>query len=158
MILVISAAQSVRLPLPAIERKNQFYCALQNFRQLAGRALSKSTAKYLCRKIIDLTFREAVINHPKLHRRYNRCSGLLAWGEKSARTLLTTGNNKVNRSDRAEEQRNITFYHDSEHDHCCRSHFRAATQFFLSAGCSPTGYYANLLRYENFIGLKLWQR
>ncbi|MDC6720845.1 YhcH/YjgK/YiaL family protein, partial [Escherichia coli] len=57
--------------------------------------------------------REAVVNRPEVHRRYIDIQ-FLAWGEEKIGIAIDTGNNKVSES--LLEQRNIIFYHDSEHE------------------------------------------
>ena len=69
--------------------------------------------KNIYTQIIDLTTREAVVNRPEVHRRYIDIQ-FLAWGEEKIGIAIDTGNNKVSES--LLEQRNIIFYHDSEHE------------------------------------------
>ena len=64
-------------------------------------------------QIIDLTTREAVENRPEVHRRYLDIQ-FLARGEEKIGVAIDTGNNKV--SEYLLEQRDIIFYHDSEHE------------------------------------------
>jgi YhcH/YjgK/YiaL family protein len=54
-----------------------------------------------------------VVNRPEVHRRYIDIQ-FLAWGEEKIGIAIDTGNNKVSES--LLEQRNIIFYHDSEHE------------------------------------------
>ena len=69
--------------------------------------------KNIYAQIIDLTTREAVENRPEVHRRYIDIQ-FLAWGEEKIGIAIDTGNNKVSES--LLEQRDIIFYHDSEHE------------------------------------------
>ena len=55
----------------------------------------------------------AVVNRPEVHRRYIDIQ-FLAWGEEKIGIAIDTGNNKVSES--LLEQRDIIFYHDSEHE------------------------------------------
>ncbi|MDZ6641922.1 YhcH/YjgK/YiaL family protein, partial [Escherichia coli] len=57
--------------------------------------------------------REAAENRPEVHRRYIDIQ-FLAWGEEKIGIAIDTGNNKVSES--LLEQRDIIFYHDSEHE------------------------------------------
>ncbi|WP_249541775.1 YhcH/YjgK/YiaL family protein [Escherichia coli] len=52
-------------------------------------------------------------NRPEVHRRYIDIQ-FLAWGEEKIGIAIDTGNNKVSES--LLEQRDIIFYHDSEHE------------------------------------------
>ncbi|MEC9615115.1 YhcH/YjgK/YiaL family protein [Escherichia marmotae] len=69
--------------------------------------------KNIYAQIIDLTTREAVENRPEVHRRYLDIQ-FLARGEEKIGVAIDTGNNKV--SEYLLEQRDIIFYHDSEHE------------------------------------------
>lgn len=69
--------------------------------------------KNIYTQIIDLTTREAVVNRPEVHRRYIDIQ-FLAWGEEKIGIAIDTGNNKVSES--LLEQRDIIFYHESEHE------------------------------------------
>ncbi|MFO6483770.1 YhcH/YjgK/YiaL family protein [Escherichia coli] len=81
--------------------------------------------KNIYAQIIDLTTREAVENRPEVHRRYIDIQ-FLAWGEEKIGIAIDTGNNKVSES--LLEQRDIIFYHDSEHESFIEM-IPAATQF-----------------------------
>lgn len=69
--------------------------------------------KNIYAQIIDLTTREAVENRPEVHCGYIDIQ-FLAWGEEKIGIAIDTGNNKVSES--LLEQRDIIFYHDSEHE------------------------------------------
>ncbi len=64
-------------------------------------------------------------NRPEVHRRYIDIQ-FLAWGEEKIGIAIDTGNNKVSES--LLEQRDIIFYHDSEHESFIEM-IPAATQF-----------------------------
>ncbi|EBG6080176.1 DUF386 domain-containing protein [Salmonella enterica] len=64
-------------------------------------------------QIIDMTTRDAAENRPEVHRRYLDIQ-FLAWGEETIGVAIDTGNNQISES--LLEQRDIIFYHDSEHE------------------------------------------
>lgn len=104
--------------------------------------------KNIYTQIIDLTTREAVVNRPEVHRRYIDIQ-FLAWGEEKIGIAIDTGNNKVSES--LLEQRNIIFYHDSEHESFIEM-ILAATQFsFRRMFTDQVVLCKQPLRYE-----KLW--
>lgn len=64
-------------------------------------------------QIIDMTTRDAAENRPEVHRRYLDIQ-FLAWGEEKIGVAIDTGDNQISES--LLEQRDIIFYHDSEHE------------------------------------------
>lgn len=60
-----------------------------------------------------MTTRDAAENRPEVHRRYLDIQ-FLAWGEETIGVAIDTGNNQISES--LLEQRDIIFYHDSEHE------------------------------------------
>lgn len=64
-------------------------------------------------QVLDLTTREPHENRPEVHRRYLDIQ-FLASGEEKIGIAIDTGNNKISES--LLEQRDIIFYHDSEHE------------------------------------------
>lgn len=64
-------------------------------------------------QILDLTTKEPHENRPEVHRRYLDIQ-FLAWGEENIGIAIDTGNNNISES--LLEQRDIIFYHDSEHE------------------------------------------
>ena len=69
--------------------------------------------KNIYAQIIDLTTRDAADNRPEVHRRYLDIQ-FLASGEEKIGIAIDTGNNEINEA--LLEQRDIIFYHDSEHE------------------------------------------
>ncbi|ECJ9010952.1 DUF386 domain-containing protein [Salmonella enterica] len=69
--------------------------------------------KNIFAQIIDMTTRDAAENRPEVHRRYLDIQ-FLAWGEEKIGVAIDTGNNQISES--LLEQRDIIFYHDSEHE------------------------------------------
>ncbi|HCM1864358.1 TPA: YhcH/YjgK/YiaL family protein [Salmonella enterica subsp. houtenae serovar 43:z4,z32:-] len=69
--------------------------------------------KNIFAQIIDLTTRDAAENRPEVHRRYLDIQ-FLARGEEKIGVAIDTGNNQISES--LLEQRDIIFYHDSEHE------------------------------------------
>lgn len=69
--------------------------------------------KNIFAQIIDMTTRDAAENRPEAHRRYLDIQ-FLAWGEEKIGVAIDTGNNQISES--LLEQRDIIFYHDSEHE------------------------------------------
>ena len=64
-------------------------------------------------QVLDLTTREPHENRPEVHRRYLDIQ-FLAWGEEKIGIAIDTGNNQTSES--LLEQRDIIFYHASEHE------------------------------------------
>ena len=64
-------------------------------------------------QVLDLTTKEPHENRPEVHRRYLDIQ-FLAWGEEKIGIAIDTGNNQI--SDSLLEQRDIIFYHASEHE------------------------------------------
>lgn len=96
---------------PPLKRRSIFWRAT-DFNALEP-GVVEIDGKNIYTQIIDLTTREAVVNRPEVHRRYIDIQ-FLAWGEEKIGIAIDTGNNKVSES--LLEQRNIIFYHDSEHE------------------------------------------
>ncbi|EBQ6103428.1 YhcH/YjgK/YiaL family protein [Salmonella enterica subsp. enterica serovar Ibadan] len=69
--------------------------------------------KNIFAQIIDMTTRDVAENRPEVHRRYLDIQ-FLAWGEEKIGVAIDTGNNQISES--LLEQRDIIFYHDSEHE------------------------------------------
>lgn len=69
--------------------------------------------KNIFAQIIDMTTRDVAENRPEVHRRYLDIQ-FLAWGEEKIGLAIDTGNNEISES--LLEQRDIIFYHDSEHE------------------------------------------
>ena len=69
--------------------------------------------KNIFAQVIDLTTRDAADNRPEVHRRYLDIQ-FLAWGEEKIGIAIDTGNNQISES--LLEQRDIIFYHDSQHE------------------------------------------
>lgn len=69
--------------------------------------------KNIFAQIIDLTTRDAAENRPEVHRRYLDIQ-FLAAGEEKIGIAIDRGNNQISESLLA--QRDIIFYHDSEHE------------------------------------------
>ncbi|CAM6851894.1 YhcH/YjgK/YiaL family protein [Klebsiella michiganensis] len=69
--------------------------------------------KNIYAQIIDLTTRDAAENRPEVHRRYLDIQ-FLASGEEKIGIAIDTGNNEI--TEDLLEQRDIIFYHDSEHE------------------------------------------
>ncbi|EHL45550.1 YhcH/YjgK/YiaL family protein [Salmonella enterica] len=97
--------------LPAIEQALDF---LRNtdFRTLEP-GVVEIDGKNIFAQIIDMTTRDAAENRPEVHRRYLDIQ-FLAWGEEKIGVAIDTGNNQISES--LLEQRDIIFYHDSEHE------------------------------------------
>ena len=64
-------------------------------------------------QVLDLTTKDLHENRPEVHRRYLDIQ-FLAWGEEKIGIAIDTGNNEISES--LLEQRDIIFYHDSEHE------------------------------------------
>lgn len=69
--------------------------------------------KNIFAQVIDLTTRDVTENRPEVHRRYLDIQ-FLASGEEKIGIAIDTGNNQISESLLA--QRDIIFYHDSEHE------------------------------------------
>ena len=69
--------------------------------------------KNIFAQVIDLTTRDVAENRPEVHRRYLDIQ-FLASGEEKIGIAIDTGNNEINEA--LLEQRDIIFYHDSEHE------------------------------------------
>ena len=69
--------------------------------------------KNIFAQVIDLTTRDVTENRPEVHRRYLDIQ-FLASGEEKIGIAIDTGNNLISESLLA--QRDIIFYHDSEHE------------------------------------------
>ena len=69
--------------------------------------------KSIFAQVIDLTTRDVTENRPEVHRRYLDIQ-FLASGEEKIGIAIDTGNNQISESLLA--QRDIIFYHDSEHE------------------------------------------
>lgn len=69
--------------------------------------------KNIFAQIIDMTTRDVAENRPEVHRRYLDIQ-FLAWGEEKIGLAIDIGNNEISES--LLEQRDIIFYHDSEHE------------------------------------------
>ena len=69
--------------------------------------------KNIFAQVIDLTTRDVAENRPEVHRRYLDIQ-FLAWGEEKIGIAIDTGNNQISES--LLEQRDIIFYHASEHE------------------------------------------
>ena len=64
-------------------------------------------------QVLDLTTKDLHENRPEVHRRYLDIQ-FLAWGEEKIGIAIDTGNNQISES--LLEQRDIIFYHASEHE------------------------------------------
>ena len=64
-------------------------------------------------QVLDLTTKDLHENRPEVHRRYLDIQ-FLAWGEEKIGIAIDTGNNEISES--LLEQRDIIFYHASEHE------------------------------------------
>lgn len=101
----------IRAVCPPPLKRRSIFCAPPL--QRPGFGVVEIDGKNIYAQIIDLTTREAVENRPEVHRRYIDIQ-FLAWGEEKIGIAIDTGNNKVSES--LLEQRDIIFYHDSEHE------------------------------------------
>ncbi|MBJ9267937.1 YhcH/YjgK/YiaL family protein [Citrobacter freundii] len=99
-----------RLPA-AIERALDFL-RTTDFRKLEP-GVVEIDGKNIFAQIIDLTTRDPAENRPEVHRRYLDIQ-FLAWGEEKIGIAIDTGNNEI--SEALLEQRDIIFYHASEHE------------------------------------------
>ena len=106
----ISQPNPCRLP-EAIERALDFL-RTTDFRKLEP-GVVEIEDKNIFAQIIDLTTRDAAENRPEVHRRYLDIQ-FLAWGEEKIGIAIDTGNNEISESLLA--QRDIIFYHASEHE------------------------------------------
>lgn len=103
MILDISRSP-IRAVCPPPLKRGSIFCALP-ISTPRSRALSKSTAKYLCANY-RFNHTRSGGNRPEVHRRYIDIQ-FLAWGEEKIGIAIDTGNNKVSES--LLEQRDIIF-------------------------------------------------
>ena len=106
----IAQPNPCRLPA-AIERALDFLRST-DFSKLAP-GVVEIDGKNIFAQIIDLTTREVAENRPEVHRRYLDIQ-FLAWGEEKIGIAIDTGNNQISES--LLEQRDIIFYHASEHE------------------------------------------
>ena len=106
----ISQPNPCRLPA-AIEKALDFLRTTDFRHQQPG--VVEIDGKHIFAQIIDLTTREAAENRPEVHRRYLDIQ-FLASGEEKIGIAIDRGNNQVSESLLA--QRDIIFYHDSEHE------------------------------------------
>ncbi|WEF28304.1 YhcH/YjgK/YiaL family protein [Klebsiella aerogenes] len=106
----ISQPNPCRLPA-AIEKALDFLRTTDFRHQQPG--VVEIDGKHIFAQIIDLTTREAAENRPEVHRRYLDIQ-FLASGEEKIGIAIDHGNNQVSESLLA--QRDIIFYHDSEHE------------------------------------------
>ncbi len=102
----------IRAVCPPPLKRRSIFCALP-ISTPWSLGVVEIDGKNIYAQIIDLTTREAVENRPEVHRRYIDIQ-FLAWGEEKIGIAIDTGNNKVSES--LLEQRDIIFYHDSEHE------------------------------------------
>lgn len=131
----IAQPNPCRLP-DAIEKALDFL-RTTDFRTL-NPGVVEIDGKNIFAQIIDLTTRSAAENRPEVHRRYLDIQ-FLAWGEEKIGVAIDTGNNQISES--LLEQRDIIFYHDSEHESFFEM-VREATLFFPQdvhrPGCNKT--------------------
>jgi YhcH/YjgK/YiaL family protein len=106
----ISQPNPCRLPA-AIEKALDFLRTTDFRHQQPG--VVDIDGKHIFAQIIDLTTRDAAENRPEVHRRYLDIQ-FLASGEEKIGIAIDRGNNQVSESLLA--QRDIIFYHDSEHE------------------------------------------
>ncbi len=102
----------IRAVCPPPLKRRSIFCAPPTSTPLDP-GVVEIDGKNIYAQIIDLTTREAVENRPEVHSRYIDIQ-FLAWGEEKIGIAIDTGNNKVSES--LLEQRDIIFYHDSEHE------------------------------------------
>lgn len=106
----ISQPNPCRLPA-AIEKALDFLRVTDFHHQQPG--VVEIDGKNIFAQIIDLTTRAAAENRPEVHRRYLDIQ-FLASGEEKIGIAIDNGNNQISES--LLEQRDIIFYHDSEHE------------------------------------------
>lgn len=106
----IAQPNPCRLPA-AIERALEFL-RTTDFHALAP-GVVEIDGQNIFAQVIDLTTRDAAENRPEVHRRYLDIQ-FLASGEEKIGIAIDTGNNQISES--LLEQRDIIFYHDSEHE------------------------------------------
>ena len=106
----IAQPNPCRLPA-AIERALDFL-RTTDFHALAP-GVVEIDGQNIFAQVIDLTTRDAAENRPEVHRRYLDIR-FLASGEEKIGIAIDTGNNQISES--LLEQRDIIFYHDSEHE------------------------------------------
>lgn len=106
----IAQPNPCRLPA-AIERALDFLRST-DFRNLEP-GVVEIDGKNIFAQVIDLTTRDVAENRPEVHRRYLDIQ-FLARGEEKIGIAIDTGNNQISES--LLEQRDIIFYHASEHE------------------------------------------
>lgn len=106
----IAQPNPCRLP-SAIEQALDFL-RNTNFRTLEP-GVVEIDGQNIFAQIIDMNTRDAAENRPEVHRRYLDIQ-FLAWGEEKIGVAIDTGDNQISES--LLEQRDIIFYHDSEHE------------------------------------------
>ena len=106
----IAQPNPCRLPA-AIERALDFLRST-DFRNLEP-GVVEIDGENIFGQVIDLTPRDVAENCPEVHRRYLDIQ-FLAWGEEKIGIAIDTGNNQISES--LLEQRDIIFYHASEHE------------------------------------------
>lgn len=106
----IAQPNPCRLPA-AIERALDFLRST-DFRNMEP-GVVEIDGKNIFAQVIDLTTRDVAENRPEVHRRYLDIQ-FLAWGEEKIGIAIDTGNNQISES--LLEQRDIIFYHASEHE------------------------------------------
>ncbi|EMI5803362.1 MULTISPECIES: YhcH/YjgK/YiaL family protein [Klebsiella] len=106
----ISQPNPCRLPA-AIEKALDFLRTTDFRHQPPG--VVEIEGKNIFAQIIDLTTRAATENRPEVHRRYLDIQ-FLASGEEKIGIAIDSGNNQISES--LLEQRDIIFYHDSQHE------------------------------------------
>lgn len=98
--------------LPAAIERALDFLRTTDFRKLEP-GVVEIDGKNIFAQIIDLTTRDVAENRPEVHRRYLDIQ-FLAWGEEKIGIAIDTGNNQISES--LLEQRDIIFYHASEHE------------------------------------------
>ena len=98
--------------LPAAIEKALDFLRTTDFNALEPGRCRNRRQEYLCANY-RFNHTRSVENRPAVHRRYIDIQ-FLAWGEEKIGIAIDTGNNKVSES--LLEQRDIIFYHDSEHE------------------------------------------
>lgn len=106
----IAQPNPCRLPA-AIERALDFLRST-DFRNMEP-GVVEIDGKNIFAQVIDLTTRDVAENRPEVHRRYTDIQ-FLARGEEKIGIAIDTGNNQISES--LLEQRDIIFYHASEHE------------------------------------------
>ncbi|EAM9431545.1 TPA_asm: YhcH/YjgK/YiaL family protein [Salmonella enterica] len=98
--------------LPAAIERGLEFLRSTDFRKLEP-GVVEIDGKNIYAQVIDLTTRDVAENRPEVHRRYLDIH-FLAWGEEKIGIAIDTGNNQISES--LLEQRDIIFYHASEHE------------------------------------------